>query len=63
MNKDSNVFAQLHQNIQDEIKNAGFTKPTEIQALAIPLTLEGKDVCGIAKTGQGKTAAYVLPIL
>lgn len=63
MNNTANVFTQLHQNLQDEIKNAGFAKPTEIQALAIPLTLEGKDVCGIAKTGQGKTAAYVLPIL
>ncbi|KAI9043867.1 ATP-dependent DNA/RNA helicase [Aspergillus affinis] len=40
-----------------------FTKPTLVQAKAIPLALEGKDVLARAKTGSGKTAAYVLPIL
>ncbi|KAE8354908.1 P-loop containing nucleoside triphosphate hydrolase protein [Aspergillus coremiiformis] len=40
-----------------------FTKPTVVQAKAIPLALEGKDILARAKTGSGKTAAYVLPIL
>lgn len=41
----------------------GFTEPTPIQTAAIPAILEGQDVLGIAKTGSGKTAAFVLPIL
>ena len=42
---------------------AGFTKPTPIQAGAIPAGLAGRDVLGIAQTGTGKTAAFALPIL
>lgn len=41
----------------------GYTAPTPIQEQAIPAILFGKDVLGIAKTGSGKTASYVLPIL
>ena len=40
-----------------------YTKPTPIQAQAIPLVLEGKDLLGIAQTGTGKTAAFTLPLL
>ena len=40
-----------------------FTAPTPIQELAIPAILEKKDILGIAKTGSGKTASYVLPLL
>ena len=40
-----------------------FTIPTPIQEAAIPAIMEKKDVLGIAKTGSGKTASYVLPIL
>lgn len=40
-----------------------FTTPTEIQAAAIPHILEGSDVVGLAQTGSGKTAAFVLPLL
>ena len=39
------------------------TKPTPIQEAAIPVVLEGKDVMGIAQTGSGKTASFVLPVL
>ena len=41
----------------------GYTNPTPIQAQAIPLVLEGRDILGIAQTGTGKTAAFALPIL
>ena len=42
---------------------ANYTDPTPIQAQAIPVGLEGRDVLGIAQTGTGKTAAFALPIL
>jgi ATP-dependent RNA helicase RhlE len=41
----------------------GYTMPTPIQLRAIPPVLDGRDVCGIAQTGTGKTAAFALPIL
>lgn len=44
-------------------KDMGFGNPTEIQLKAIPQILSGQSVIGIAQTGTGKTAAYVLPIL
>lgn len=40
-----------------------FTKPTEIQAEALPHALAGRDIIGVAETGSGKTAAFALPIL
>ena len=45
------------------MRDAGYTEPTPIQIAAIPLILVGHDVIGIAQTGTGKTAAFVLPIL
>jgi len=45
------------------IDEAGYTEPTPIQAAAIPKILAGTDVIGIAQTGTGKTAAFVLPML
>jgi len=45
------------------IKDQDYKKPTQIQEKAIAIILDGKDVLGIAPTGSGKTAAYVLPIL
>ncbi|XP_076950948.1 DEAD-box ATP-dependent RNA helicase 28-like [Bidens hawaiensis] len=41
----------------------GYTKPTPIQAACIPLALTGRDICGSAVTGSGKTAAFALPTL
>jgi ATP-dependent RNA helicase RhlE len=45
------------------IVSAGYTSPTAIQLHTIPAILEGRDVLGLAQTGTGKTAAFVLPIL
>jgi ATP-dependent RNA helicase RhlE len=45
------------------IKAAGYSTPTPIQEQAIPVVLKGRDVLGLAQTGTGKTAAFVLPIL
>ncbi|MBS9720328.1 DEAD/DEAH box helicase [Tianweitania sp. BSSL-BM11] len=45
------------------VTDAGYTKPTPIQAGAIPHALQGKDVLGIAQTGTGKTAAFTLPMI
>ncbi|QCI66634.1 DEAD/DEAH box helicase [Phreatobacter stygius] len=45
------------------LNDAGFTKPTPIQAKAIPHLLEDHDLIGIAQTGTGKTAAFALPML
>ena len=54
-----NLSPQMLQAVQD----AGYTEPTPIQVAAIPHILAGHDVIGIAQTGTGKTAAFVLPIL
>ena len=53
----------LDDRIHQAIKAAGYTEPTPIQAAAIPEVLANRDVIGIAQTGTGKTAAFVLPIL
>ena len=45
------------------LEKAGFNVPTPIQIKAIPPQLQGRDILGIAQTGSGKTAAFVLPIL
>ena len=45
------------------IAKAGYAQPTAIQAQALPAALSGRDVLGIAKTGSGKTAAFVLPMV
>src|SRR2546423_603901 len=53
----------LGDRIFKAIQEAGYTEPTPIQAAAIPEILAGHDLIGIAQTGTGKTAAFVLPIL
>ncbi len=53
----------LNRQLLDAVADQGFTIPTEIQQKAIPLILGGQEVIGIAQTGTGKTAAYLLPLL
>ncbi|WP_236020664.1 DEAD/DEAH box helicase [Devosia sediminis] len=53
----------LSTKVTDAVAAAGYSKPTEIQAQAIPHLLEKKDLIGIAQTGTGKTASFVLPML
>ena len=57
-----NSFA-FNPQINAGITNAGYTSPTPIQSETIPAILDGKDILGLAQTGTGKTAAFVLPIL
>lgn len=53
----------LSAKVLDAVKAAGYDKPTPIQAEAIPPILQHKDILGIAQTGTGKTASFVLPML
>jgi len=54
---------QLIEPILQALQEEGYETPTPIQAQAIPIVLEGKDLLGCAQTGTGKTAAFALPIL
>ncbi|MFZ1809215.1 MAG: DEAD/DEAH box helicase, partial [Cyclobacteriaceae bacterium] len=54
---------KLNKQLLTAIDKAGYLRPTEIQKKSIPLILGGQQVIGIAQTGTGKTAAYLLPIL
>src|SRR5262245_47602993 len=53
----------LSPKVLSAVTDAGYLQPTPIQAGAIPHALLGKDVLGIAQTGTGKTASFVLPML
>ncbi|WP_132956434.1 DEAD/DEAH box helicase [Rhizobium sp. BK251] len=53
----------LSQKVLSAVEDAGYTTPTPIQAGAIPFALQRRDICGIAQTGTGKTASFVLPML
>jgi len=53
----------LSSNIIHSVKKLGYLKPFPIQEQAVPVILQGKDLMGIAQTGSGKTACFVMPIL
>ncbi len=57
------VDFQVADALRDNIIAKGFTKPSPIQDQAIPVALTGRDVIGIASTGTGKTAAFLIPII
>lgn len=50
-------------NLLKAIKQKGFNVPTPIQRKTIPLLMDGLDVVGMARTGSGKTAAFVIPMI
>ena len=54
---------KLNKQLLQAIDDAGYQAPTPIQKRAIPLISAGHDLLGIAQTGTGKTAAFVLPLL
>ena len=53
----------LSEQILQSVKKLGFQHPTPIQSAVIPLALKGQDIIGLAQTGSGKTAAFVLPLV
>ena len=53
----------LSDELQRAVEDSGYTEPTPIQRAAIPTVLMGKDLIGIAQTGTGKTAGFVLPMI
>jgi len=59
------LFTDLNLNtpLQTVLNELGFTVPTTIQYRVFPVVMSGRDVCGIAQTGTGKTFAYLLPCL
>ena len=54
---------QLAAPLLKALQTEGYTTPTPIQAQAIPIVLQGRDLLGCAQTGTGKTAAFSLPVL
>jgi ATP-dependent RNA helicase RhlE len=62
LNSNFEVF-QFHPSVAAGVAAAGYVKPTPIQLQAISPVMQGRDVMGLAQTGTGKTAAFVLPIL
>lgn len=59
------TFSQfaLNDHIQENVAKKNFIAPTQIQDRAIPPILEGRDIIGLASTGTGKTAAFLLPLI
>jgi len=59
------TFAELglSPKVQAAVDASGYTTPTPIQAAAIPVALQGRDILGIAQTGTGKTASFTLPMI
>jgi len=55
--------SELPDWLLNAVKDANYKKPTPVQMQAIPIGLQGRDILGVAETGSGKTAAFVLPML
>lgn len=53
----------LNRPLLNALTDLGYTQPTTIQEKVLPVAMSGRDVCGIAQTGTGKTIAYLLPSL
>ncbi len=54
---------KLNKQLLNAVADAGFITPTEVQQKCIPILMAGQEVIGIAQTGTGKTAAYLIPVL
>ena len=54
---------EIHSVLKEKIADRGYITPTPIQDQAIPVLLQGKDVIGLANTGTGKTAAFLIPLV
>jgi len=54
---------EVHKNVKDNILKKGYTELTPIQDKAIPLIINGRDLIGVANTGTGKTAAFLIPLI
>jgi superfamily II DNA/RNA helicase len=61
--KNKFIDFKINNIIKENITRKGYVNPTPIQDEAIPFVLEGRDVVGIANTGTGKTAAFLIPLL
>jgi len=61
--KNKFIDFKIDQKLKDNIVKKGYVDPTPIQDQTIPVILEGKDVVGIANTGTGKTAAFLIPTI
>ena len=59
------TFDELNLNapLRKAIADLGYSRPTTIQHKAFPVIMSGRDMCGIAQTGTGKTLAYLMPCL
>jgi len=55
--------SELPDWLLNAVEDANYKKPTPVQMQAIPIGLQGRDILGVAETGSGKTAAFVLPML
>ncbi len=61
----TNTFAdfKIEEKLKSNIISKGYVNPTPIQDQSIPVVLDGKDIFGIANTGTGKTAAFLIPLI
>ena len=54
---------KIEEPLKNSLEKMNFKVPTPIQAMAIPVALEGKDILGTAQTGTGKTLAFSIPLI